>query len=133
MLNDSDLFLAKDKAVNGTTDVVSDVLTGPSTKFGNAIMYLVIKIKTAFAGDSTTIKFALNSCATSGGSFAATGVEKTYTDVAQLPAGKTAIIAPVPPDALKYLQVLLDVNGTTGLTGGTFDAYLTPHPDGALA
>lgn len=133
MLNDSDLFLAKALAVNGTTDVVSDSLTLPDTKMRGAVMYLVVRIKVAFAGDSTVIRIALTSCATSGGSYTATGVEKTYTDVAQLPANKTALICAVPPDALKFLQVLLEANGSTGLTAGSFDAYLTPHPDGALA
>lgn len=133
MLNDSDLFLAKDLAVNGTTDVVSDSLPLPDTKMRGAIMFLVIKIKEAFTGDATVIRFALTSCATSGGSYTATGLERTYTDVAQLPVGKTALIGAVPQDALKFLQILLDPNGSTGLTAGAFDAYLTPHPDGALA
>lgn len=131
MLKDSDLKFGPVTA-NGTATVYSDVFKNPGTKFGNAIMWLVARVTTAFTGDATVIEVTLESSDLEGGTYVSTGLSKTYTDVAQLAANVRALIGAIPPNTQQFMRLKIDPNGTTGLTAGVMEVFLTPELDQAL-
>lgn len=96
-------------------------------------LYLVIQIsQTATSGGAAKVTFELASDST--GAIATDGSATQHAGlgpypVASLVAGRS-ISAPLPPGPYeKYLGLLVNVTGAT-LTGGRFDAFLTPNPAG---
>jgi hypothetical protein len=94
---------------------------GPGTP-----IWLHVKVNTTCTcATSSTMTVALQSCATSGGTYVTLLLSPTYT-VGTLVKGYNALVASLPQTNLRYLKVLYTCAVGSGNTAGAFDAFLAP-------
>lgn len=93
-------------------------------------LYLVIQVTTAFTGDATVVEFTLASDATA--AIAVDGTASEHVKIgpfttAQLTADRVfAVALPIEGNVYeRFLGLIVERNGTTGITAGALNAFLT--------
>lgn len=106
---------------------------GVARDIGETPLFLVIQVTTTFTGDATLIRFSLASDAAA--AIAVDGTESEHIQIgpflstAVLTAG-SQFIAALPPKGgaapyERFLGLIVERNGTTGITAGAINAFLT--------
>lgn len=129
MVTDRGLIFSNAQTMTGSADeastnVVDTEVAGSNLGAGTPI-WLVARVNTAYTCDTSgTMIVSLQTCATSGGTYANIAVSATYT-VGQLVKGFDALTIPLPVDNLRYLRVYYDKGVGSGFAAGAMDAFLT--------